>query len=78
MDSDNFPKVSSEGESRDEVHKPERSQRNEKVAEVNQETKTGKAVGWSSEEFEKLVLAKKQLNGIISLTNSLKQSHNWD
>ncbi len=80
VDSDNLPKDVSEGESRDEGHKPkfERSQKNEKVTDVDQETKTGEVVGWNSEEFEKLVLAKKKLNGIISLTNSLKQSHNWD
>ena len=50
-------------------------QKNEKVR-GKENLEAGFALG--SDELEKLVMAKEKLNGIVSLTNSLKQFHNWD
>ena len=63
-----------------EAKKPnfEKSQRGGEVGELDQKNKTEEGFSLNREELEKLVLAKKKLNGIISLTNSLKQSHDWD
>ena len=56
----------------------EGSQKDKKVFESDQKIKTEEGFALNPEELEKLVLAKKKLNGIVSLTNSLKQSHDWD
>ncbi|MEC7182497.1 MAG: MerR family transcriptional regulator [Bdellovibrionota bacterium] len=63
-----------------EVKEPifEGSQKDKKVFESDQKIKTEEGFALNPEELEKLVLAKKKLNGIVSLTNSLKQSHDWD
>ena len=50
-------------------------QKNEKVR-GKENLEAGFALG--SDELEKLVMAKEKLNGIVSLTHSLKQFHNWD
>ena len=50
----------------------------EEIVELGQRNKAEEGFALNPEELEKLVLAKKKLNGIVSLTNSLKQSHNWD
>ena len=52
--------------------------KSKEIADPDQKNKAEEGFALNPEELEKLVLAKKKLNGIVSLTNSLKQSHNWD
>ncbi len=70
--------VFEEFNSDEEKPKFDNVQRNEKLAGSNKETKTEEGFALNPEELERLILAKEKLNGIISLTNSLKESHNWE
>ena len=78
-DSNNPPEVILE-DIKTEVKGPrfENLGKSEEIAEPDQRNKVEEGFALNPEELEKLVLAKKKLNGIVSLTNSLKQSHNWD
>ncbi len=56
----------------------ENDQSIKKLDEVEPKISPKNQFALGEEELEKLVMAKEKLNGIVSLTNSLKQFHNWD
>lgn len=58
-----------------DISLPEEVEKIEELKITDEELKAG---GLSEEEMERLVIAKSKIESMVSLTNSLKQTHHWN